>query len=758
MTPHDASLPEPTSNRPQPRRETVPVAGRIDPVLPPPAPPEGNLPPGLSSGPDAWAILRALRRRWIAVICLGGTLAGIAAVAAWFLLSPKYTAFARLRVAYQRPKLGEGGNNDSAADFRTYIKTQGQRILSRPVIWSTLKRDDVKRLGLEGLEPDPASYIEEGLKVEHQDESEIMTVLMTSSDPTIATTILKGIVASYMEDVYYAEERERRKHASELEKILNESIENLKTKKENLKKLGETLGTNDPHVLMQRLIEVTGILRDVQQQRNQIGLRLLDMQSDLESLDAQLKAFKEEKGPGAPPLKPAVRNAVRADPDLKALQTRLQRVDKVIGDFESKGMLNRPSALEAFRLKAQLEGEVARRIKEIEEDVSAGPVPAGPGNFGQTREQLLLTRSQMESKMRNLKKVYDDLDADATKLNRQKAALGQTNTEYEALRTQIQSEDSVVNNLQVQLAREQFELRAAPRISVIQEAELQRKDMKKQIMATVVSPLGVLFLVCMGLAWSEHRHRRVRTAGELARGLGIRVVGAVPEMPDLERRLVTSDGEVELEGHPVMESIDAIRTLLLREGEASRVVLVTSATAGEGKTTLAAHLAGSLARAGRKTLLVDGDLRNPSAHQLFELPMQPGFSEALLGEVEMGDAVKPTPLEGLSVLAAGQWDREVMQALARGDLEGLFDRLREEFDFLIVDSHPVLAATDALLLGQQADAVILSVRREVSQMPRVYTAAQRLESLGIRVLGAVVNGADPEEALPFSTPSRSAAA
>src|SRR5262249_60175754 len=115
---------------------------------------------------------------------------------------------------------------------------------------------------------------------------------------------------------------------------------------------------------------------------------------------------------------------------------------------------------------------------------------------------------------------------------------------------------------------------------------------------------------------------------------------------------------------------------------ATRVVMVTSGTTGEGKTTLAGHLASSLARAGRKTLLIDGDLRSPSAHQLFELPMQPGFSEVLLGEVEMTDALQPTTLDGLWLMAAGQWDREVLQALARDGLEGIFEKLQEEFDFL----------------------------------------------------------------------------
>src|SRR5262249_31644163 len=140
-------------------------------------------------------------------------------------------------------------------------------------------------------------------------------------------------------------------------------------------------------------------------------------------------------------------------------------------------------------------------------------------------------------------------------------------------------------------------------------------------------------LVCVILALREHRQRRIQNAGEVARGLGIRVVGAVPHLPNLELHLVGPTGEPELEGHPALESIDALRTLLLRESEGARVVLLTSGVAGEGKRTWASPRASSLARAGRKTLLIDGDLRRPAVHQLFELPMQPGFSEVLLAEV-----------------------------------------------------------------------------------------------------------------------------
>jgi capsular exopolysaccharide synthesis family protein len=149
----------------------------------------------------------------------------------------------------------------------------------------------------------------------------------------------------------------------------------------------------------------------------------------------------------------------------------------------------------------------------------------------------------------------------------------------------------------------------------------------------------------------------------------------------------------------------------------------------------------SLARAGRKTLLIDCDLRRPSAHQLFEQTLQPGFSEVVLREVEIPDAIRPTTTDAnLFLLPAGHWDREVIQELAKNGITGIFEKLRAEFDFIVVDSHPVLPATDSLLIGQQVDAVILSLMRDVSQVHHVHTAYQQLSTLGIRVFGAVVNG------------------
>jgi capsular exopolysaccharide synthesis family protein len=162
----------------------------------------------------------------------------------------------------------------------------------------------------------------------------------------------------------------------------------------------------------------------------------------------------------------------------------------------------------------------------------------------------------------------------------------------------------------------------------------------------------------------------------------------------------------------------------------------------EGKTTLSCHLATSLARAGHRTLLVDTDIRRPTVHRVFELPCEPGICEVLRGEVPLADAIVPTPQDGLFLLPAGRLTQEALRELAQDALNPIMAQLREDYDFIIVDSSPILPVTDSLLVSQYVDGVIFSIRRDVSQYPKVATACQRLAMIGIPLWGAVVIGLD----------------
>jgi capsular exopolysaccharide synthesis family protein len=739
VLPHDAGVPDPTSNVPPNRPDGNPVAGRIEPAVPlKPRDPVGP-PPALSSPPDLRALLHALRRRWFAALTLGGGLAVVAALAAWFLLSPKYTAFSMLRVNSNIPELAGGDKVAARTEFTTYMRTQAGLVKSIPVIRSAMKTDEVRRLNLEARETNPEHFIEDELKVEFQDASEFLNVTMSGANSAEVTAVVRAITKAYLDLIVYAEKNQRVQRVAELDKAYTELSGNLKRDKDGLDKAADlarvTRGDRPDFADQERLAEY----QNAKVQRDQFRLELLRAQASLNAHNAQTESLKTVRVSEA-----SLESALETDADYRTLRQRMVDVEAVKARYErdAKRPQEERGWQNAVDRLAKLKAEAEQRREEVR-----GLVKKRFENRRLEEHQLALP--ELDNRVKFAEGQLARYEKDVERLEKETEKLRKNNNDIEVRRLEVARQELNLNNIGRQLDNLRLELRAPDRITLYQDAELQKKDMKKQILGAIVAPVAVLFVVCMSLALHEHKQRRVHTADQVASGLGIRVVGAVPDLPNLERHLVSPSGEPDLEGHPVLESIDAIRTQLLREAqtEATRVVLVTSAVAGEGKTTLASHLASSLARAGRKTLLIDGDLRRPAVHQLFELPMQPGFSEVLLGEVEASDAVQATTLDNLAVIPAGQWDREVLQALARDGLEGVFEKLREEFDFLVIDSHPVLAATDSLLLGQRADAVILSVMREVSQAPRVYAACRRLTGLNVRVLGAVVNGTDPDEVI-----------
>ena len=172
--------------------------------------------------------------------------------------------------------------------------------------------------------------------------------------------------------------------------------------------------------------------------------------------------------------------------------------------------------------------------------------------------------------------------------------------------------------------------------------------------------------------------------------------------------------------------------------------MITSALRGEGKTTIACHLATSLAKAGRNVLLIDGDMRLPFVHRTFDLELEPGFAEVVRGDSQISDAIQPSIVAGLSILPAGKLDEKTIDLLAQDRLGELLTDWRSQFDFIIVDSAPVLPVTDTLLIAQHVDGVLFTIRRDVSRSGRVVAACQQLSLLGVPLLGAIAIGLDDE--------------
>jgi capsular exopolysaccharide synthesis family protein len=236
----------------------------------------------------------------------------------------------------------------------------------------------------------------------------------------------------------------------------------------------------------------------------------------------------------------------------------------------------------------------------------------------------------------------------------------------------------------------------------------------------------------------EMFNTRVRTPEDVKRHLRIPVLGVVPNVKPL-----SGSASVFLDdGAPAQfsELIQALRTNLLMAPELvdGRTLLVTSAEPGEGKTVAVANIGVSLARLRQRVLLIDADMRKPRLHELFGDEQQPGLANILTGKTTAHD-VRKTRIPGLWFMPAGSLSQNPADLLGSERLEKLIVYLRQHFDWIVIDSPPVLAVTDAALISQVVSGVLVVV--DCGRTPREVASAavERLEAVRAPLLGAMLN-------------------
>lgn len=175
-----------------------------------------------------------------------------------------------------------------------------------------------------------------------------------------------------------------------------------------------------------------------------------------------------------------------------------------------------------------------------------------------------------------------------------------------------------------------------------------------------------------------------------------------------------------------------------------RVLLITSAGPGEGKTTTAANLAVAMAQSGSKVIVIGGDLRKPTLHLAFGLRNTVGLTNVLTGNVSWEAALQPTDVDGLYVLPAGPIPPNPAELLASTRMQELLAELKEQCDVVIIDAPPVLAVTDAGVMSRLSDGVLLVISVGVTPRDVAKAAKEQLEQVGARILGMVVNGLSSE--------------
>ncbi len=257
----------------------------------------------------------------------------------------------------------------------------------------------------------------------------------------------------------------------------------------------------------------------------------------------------------------------------------------------------------------------------------------------------------------------------------------------------------------------------------------------------------------VGLAYlAELTDKGFRTPEEIRRRLGLPIIGHIPVLtPNQEALEKSKAGLATIDPYLISyhspKSVDAeayraVRTALYfsTQGEGHNLVQVTSPNMGDGKSTLSTNLSVSIAQSGKKTILIDADLRRPRLHKIFSLPNKVGLSSLITDQCEPGEAIQQTAIPNLSILSCGPLPPNPAELLTSPHFPEVLELLRSQYEYVIVDTPPLLVVTDPSVVAPRVDGVILTLRLTKKAGPLAERAREVLSTLGVKVIGVVVNG------------------
>lgn len=697
----------------------------------------GLVQPAEASTADVTAFLHAFRRHWLLALALGILCAGAIGPAVWFAIGNKYVASCFLRVAMQDKRIAFQTDFQGTTDrdrFEVYKNTQQQLVGSRFVLMAALRKPEVIRLSSvqeAQKEGDLVGWLSEWLSVSFPGKAEIMQVDIARYNAKEAATLVQAIVDSYLSEVVDAEQSQKRTRLAELERTAIEKETEIRAKREDLKRQAEMLGTVDTETLNVKQKLALELLTMYRQGLERARFEVRNLQSQLAAQQAVLRSVDTTDVPEVD-----LQMAVQNDPIAKQLSTEISfaKLEQVY----TQGTV-------ASNAKTQYAGQSEQRIKTMQQQYDARIAELTDLARQKRRGMVQVEVQRLEASVAVMAEQEQNQAKLVEEQQKETEKFGSSTVDIEMMRTDIRNLELLLTSIATEREKLRVEIRAIPRVTLIGRADVPElpSNLLTRAALTAMSMLAAFCCPAALVALYDVRSKRINTCTDVSRGLRLQVIGLMPLIPARVIRRLGSPSKRNKTWHMrLTESVDGIAARILHKAdlEQSRVVMVSSAAGGEGKTTLATQLAMSLARAGRRTILVDFDLRRPAFDEVFGLPLEPGVSEVLRRQNNVSAVIHQIPTNNLSVLTAGRWDRNALASLSNGAAAAIFKQLREDYEFVIVDTSPILPVADARFVSQHVDSVVLSVFRDISEAPKIEAACEILAAFGATSVEAVVTG------------------
>lgn len=717
--------------------------------------------------------LEKLRRGWKVILLLAVLGAGFGAVH-FFITPPQYQAKARIQI--ERRSLTPLGSNTNPWLENwwnmEYYPTQYQLLESRGlaervVLDLGLAQDpDFAPAGTqidattpESLDPESAaskalgglaSRLRSGLQIAPIRNTQLVDIIYRHPDPEFAARAANGFADSFIDWGIDTRSDTAGRASTFLGSQIDSLMEEIKTQEEQMNGLDSESNylpaAPESNVNMQRF-------EALNQEYTAAKADRIDAQARYEAFLGRSRS----------------EIADRASEGMVSALTREKL--QLESQYENQLQTFKPS----HPTMEQLRAEIEQRRQTIDELIEE--------NVGRARQSAQATLREASNREASLERELENLRS-------QMVSQSGVAAERSNLRVSLASNRDLLD----QLTRQQSETEVTARLQGTRESNVRvvdralvpggpfrpslKSDLSSGLMAGLALGIGLVFLL-------DYMDRTLKSPEEVERFLGLPNLAVIPDVSTsgttygrgaygygygetrsgsrsstapAVRRLVeraTNRGaggdevdpsdRIELLPHDrprlaISEAYRALRTaLLLSSAQALEVLAITSATAGEGKTATSTNLAIVMAQLGRKVLLIDGDLRKPRLHTVFQVSNRAGLVNVLAGGEEPGRAIVATPVQNLSLLPSGPTPPNPSELLASDRMRELTEKARHRYDLVIIDTPPVLAVTDAVLIGSLADGLVLCLRAGKVLREEARACRDRLLMSEIKILGTVLN-------------------
>lgn len=667
-----------------------------------------------------------LKRHWLPALATFSSV--LVAAGAYLATTPRqYETSARLMLDEKQVSVSALGRDlaklgDSSPTGSSPIANQAELVKSERVL-----RRAVAEVQAQGATAVPTiADLERGLKVKIVPATNILELIYSGRDPDLAAKSLNAVLAAMVAENIETIRAEARSVRTFLESELPQQRAILERAEASENQYRQSSGVISAVDQTRKLIEGLGTIEN---QERELVARVAELRTQNRSLQQVIDAETLQ----------SAYNAVRIgqDEELKSLRVKLMDLETRVIDGRSRLGDQHPDLLALVEQRDATRTLYANQLAQILPGQSTPPEAANDALSQNLISKLITSEVERVALEQKLAIVQAERVGVQTRLSE----LPLKQQPLTTLTRQREEAEASLKFLQAKLQEARLaEAQLISNLQILAQAEPPDKAKWPSAPAVLVLAVALGSLLAAGIVLLlEMMDDRLHDASEVKQLSDVPLLGALPKLPAALINLEASEQFLDS-----MALVEPYRMLLkrleFRGTKRSRLLVVSSAIAGEGKSVVVSHLAVVSAMLQQRTLIIDADLRQPAQHRLLNVAAQPGIADIVHQKRSLLQAVQPTAVKNLWLLTCGELHDRPSQVIESDAMRSLLVEATSEYDLVIVDTPPVSSCVDAVALSRSSDGLLLVIRPNLTLRESLRRAVADLIGNHVPIVGTVING------------------